>query len=358
MSMNSRRAEHFVETLLHPAIERSRTWMVKAYLRWGLNQAWSSTTLYASIFFSVYLGHSLLTLSPQIVVHSVIGALFLVGPLSFLVNAGLQVGLGKASLRHLEKVGVDLQSEINLTDATKRETAHRGEAWRHIHASQVVYQYPSETDSKHIIGPLNLSISRGEMLFLSGGNGSGKSTLLLLLCSLLAPTGGQVFIDGRPVQDELISYRSRFAGVFGDFFLFSHVIDAAGNLTPDHQVEALLKQLHLSTQVEVKQGKLSRLTLSTGQRKRLALLQCYAEDREICFFDEWAADQDQHFREYFYCVLLPELKSRGKTVLVISHDDRYFHLADRVIKLEGGLIVSGDAPIPEVPLWNASTANI
>lgn len=105
----------------------------------------------------------------------------------------------------------------------------------------------------------------------------------------------------------------------------------------------------MGAHVQVNQGELSKLTLSTGQRKRLALLQCYAEDREIFFFDEWAADQDAHFRDYFYRTLLPELKARGKTVIAISHDDRYFNVADRVVKLEGGKIVECLADVGTAP---------
>jgi ABC-type siderophore export system fused ATPase/permease subunit len=178
------------------------------------------------------------------------------------------------------------------------------------------------------------------MVFIVGGNGSGKSTLLLLLSSLLSPKSGQIVVDDVPLEGDLLLYRERFTGVFGDFFLFPHVLDSNGQHLSDEHVEKLLTTLGLGSYVQVNQGELSKLTLSTGQRKRLALLQCYAEDREIFFFDEWAADQDAHFRDFFYCTLLAELKSRGKTVIAISHDDRYFHVADRVIKLESGLVVS------------------
>jgi putative ATP-binding cassette transporter len=178
------------------------------------------------------------------------------------------------------------------------------------------------------------------MLFVVGDNGSGKSTLLLLLCGLLRPSAGRVCIDGRSAQDELAPYRARFGGVFGDFFLFEHVLDADGGLLPDDKVNELLERLALSAHTSVRQGELSRLNLSTGQRKRLAMLQCYAEDRDIYFFDEWTADQDPGFRSQFYRVMLPELKRRGKTVVVITHDDRYFDVADRIITLENGLVVA------------------
>ena len=101
-----------------------------------------------------------------------------------------------------------------------------------------------------------------------------------------------------------------------------------------------MEQLKLSNKVQIKQGKFSTTDLSQGQRKRLALLTAYLEDRPIYVFDEWAADQDPYFKNIFYTQLLPALKARNKTVLVISHDDRYYHVADRIIKLDDGQIVS------------------
>jgi putative pyoverdin transport system ATP-binding/permease protein len=83
-------------------------------------------------------------------------------------------------------------------------------------------------------------------------------------------------------------------------------------------------------------GRFSTLDLSSGQRKRLALIVALLEDRPILVLDEWAADQDPHFRQYFYETMIPDLKARGKTVIAATHDDRYFHVADRVIKLEYG----------------------
>ena len=106
----------------------------------------------------------------------------------------------------------------------------------------------------------------------------------------------------------------------------------------DRQAQKYLKQLQLDHKVKIEQGKLSTTTLSQGQRKRLALLTAYLEDRPIYLFDEWAADQDPNFKEIFYTQFLCELKNRGKTVLIISHDDHYFHLADRIVKLNYGKV--------------------
>ena len=110
----------------------------------------------------------------------------------------------------------------------------------------------------------------------------------------------------------------------------------------DERATEYIRRLHLHHKVQIRDGKLSTTALSQGQRKRLALVVAYLEDRPILVFDEWAADQDPAFRQVFYDVLLPELAKRGKTVLVITHDDRYFSRADRLIRLESGQIVRSE----------------
>src|SRR5438128_1365400 len=108
----------------------------------------------------------------------------------------------------------------------------------------------------------------------------------------------------------------------------------------DAKARQYLRLLHLNHKVNVKDGALSTTAVSQGQRKRLALLTAYLEDRPFYLFDEWASDQDPTFKKVFYHQLLPELKVRGKTVLVITHDDQYFDVADRIIKLDYGKLVS------------------
>jgi putative ATP-binding cassette transporter len=337
MTLNAARADHFMRELMSPAIARAHRLMVRVHAGLGLNEAWSSAVMYGALLVVVYLGYALLALSQDTIIHFVIGAVFLAGPMNFIVSTGRQVSIGTASLRHLERAGLNLGVVPGDLDAAQTPPVN---GWRNIHLHEICYRYPGHTASKPTLGPLSLSFTRGEMVFIIGGNGSGKSTLLLLLSSLLKPQMGSIRIDDRPVQANERWYRERFTGVFGDFFLFPHVLDATGKPLPDDAIEQFLAVLGLGAQVDVTDGELSRLALSTGQRKRLALLQCYAEDREIFFFDEWAADQDIHFRDHFYCKILPDLKRRNKTIIAISHDDRYFHLADRVIALEAGRVVS------------------
>jgi len=345
MTLNAARATHFTKALMNPAIGRARGLMVSAHTGLGLNEAWSMAVMYGAIFLMVYLGYAFLKLGQDTIIHFVIGAVFLGGPVNFIVGSGRSVAMGAASLRHLERVGLDLGMDVKDDSATPSRQRPSGD-WGSLRLDGVRYSYPGNDGLKPTLGPVDLEILRGEMVFIIGGNGSGKSTLLLLLSSLIAPDAGAISIDGVPVAADVRSYRERFTGVFGDFFLFPHVLDAQGVPLSDERVAHLLDVLDLGAHVQAHEGELSRLSLSTGQRKRLALLQCYAEDRDIFFFDEWAADQDIHFRDYFYCSLLPALKASGKTIIAISHDDRYFHTADRVIALDSGRVVSDTRSTP------------
>ena len=297
LSLNAGRARHFADVQLRPAIEGTRQAMAGVQLRLGLNSAWATALQYGAVLAVVVTGHSMLELPQGAVIRFVVGGLFLVGPAGFLVQAALQVASGLASLRHLARLGLDLDAELGSQRLLLAEPVGLLAEWQIIRADGVGYRYAEEGGSGKGCGPIDLEIRRGELVFLVGPNGSGKSTLLLLLCGLLAPQTGRITIDGRSIWDEIASYRSRFAGVFGDAFLFSDVLDSEGNPLPDSEIRELLEGVDLGTQLQVEGGRLSRLGLSAGQRKRVALLQCQAEDRQIWFFDEWAAEQDGAYRD-------------------------------------------------------------
>jgi putative ATP-binding cassette transporter len=149
-----------------------------------------------------------------------------------------------------------------------------------------------------------------------------------------------------PIDDTVRDgYRQLFSVVFTDFYLFDKLLGLEQQEI-DSRAFDYLRMLQLDHKVQVEDGTLSTLDLSQGQRKRLALLTAFLEDRPVYLFDEWAADQDPQYKEVFYLKLLPELKARGKTVLVISHDDRYYHLGDRIVKLENGQLISDTPAMP------------
>ena len=173
-------------------------------------------------------------------------------------------------------------------------------------------------------------------MFVVGGNGSGKSTFVKLLTGLYQPEAGAINWDGMPITDENRDwYRQQFSVVFADFYLFDRLL---GLKFSQQDSQSYLTQLQLDHKVSLSGQSLSTIALSQGQRKRLALLTAYLEDRSIYVFDEWASDQDPVFKQIFYTQLLPELRNRGKTVIAISHDDHYFDCADRIIKLDYGKV--------------------
>ena len=218
---------------------------------------------------------------------------------------------------------------------------------RSIELRDVLYAFPATAESApFVLGPIDLRIEAGETVFIVGDNGSGKTTLIKLLLGLYAPQDGTMLLDGRLVTAaDRDDYRQLFTTIFADYFLFDDLPQAGSELQADAM--PYLRQLELAHKVSIENGRFSTLDLSSGQRKRLALIQAWAERRPVLVFDEWAADQDPTFRRIFYTRLLADLKRLGRTILVISHDDRYFDVADRIVRLEGGRIVACDAPAPE-----------
>jgi len=206
--------------------------------------------------------------------------------------------------------------------------------WQTLELRDVCFHY-GENGFK--VGPINLTLRRGELLFLIGGNGSGKSTLAMLLTGLYRPQSGTLLLDGQPIgADGLDRWRQHFSAVFTDVHLFDRLIGHEGIPANPALVQQWLERLKMQDKLKIEGNKVLNLQLSKGQSKRLALLLAVAEERDVLLLDEWAADQDPHFRRIFYRELLPWLQAAGKTVFAISHDDHYFIHADRLLEMREG----------------------
>ncbi|WP_291584163.1 cyclic peptide export ABC transporter [Clostridium sp. UBA6640] len=210
-----------------------------------------------------------------------------------------------------------------------------GKKYINLKLNEIEYAYDKNDEGSFKVGPISYEFNSGEIIFITGGNGSGKSTLAKLITGLYKPSKGDITLNNVKVSEKMLS--KNYSTVFGDFYLFDKLygIDYKDK---EAEIENYLKILQLDKKVEIKNGKFSTIKLSTGQKKRLALLVTYLEDRSIYLFDEWAADQDPEFRRFFYDSLLPDLKKRGKCVIAITHDDHYFNLADKIIKMEMGIL--------------------
>jgi putative ATP-binding cassette transporter len=241
-------------------------------------------------------------------------------------------------LARIEAIG------ISLGEAPSPKVGPEAPAWSdRISLRGVTHTYYRERDDRQfVLGPLDLDLKKGEMLFIVGGNGSGKSTLAKLLAGLYEPEAGAILVDGVAIDDQRReAYRHLFSAVFSDFYLFERLLGAD---LLEEDARRYLVELQLSHKVRVEEGKLSTVELSSGQRRRLALLGVYLERRSICIFDEWASDQDPIFKEVFYRQVLPDLQAQGRTLVVVTHDDRYFGVADRILKLEDGKLVPTSLP--------------
>ena len=189
-------------------------------------------------------------------------------------------------------------------------------------------------------GPVDFDISEGEILFIVGGNGSGKSTLLKLLTGLYYPmAGGYIQINGQRIgQHNYQAYRELFSVIFTDFHLFRKLYGLDD--IDEEEVRSHLQQMKIEHKTAYIDKKFTNLDLSTGQRKRLAYITALLDDKPIYVFDEWAADQDPLFRRLFYEKFLKDLRAMNKTIIAVTHDDRFFDKADRIIKTEEGKIES------------------
>jgi len=275
----------------------------------------------------------------ELIIHLIAAILFLIGPLGRVVGAIPQLLKTNVSFEEIYALEQLLDQSIHQEILTDNDRIIPINAFKQIHFKDLEFHYGDKEDPMFSVGPINLTLNHGEILLIVGGNGSGKSTLLKMFTALYFPDKGQVLIDGAPLTKSLYpGYRSLFTAVFADFHLFEELY--AMDIIDNEKVNRLLQRMNLDKKTAVVNGKFTNISLSTGQRKRLAMVTSLLEDRPIFIFDEWAADQDPVFKDYFYTVMLKELKNAGKTVIAVTHDDRYFHCGDRLIKMEFGKIVS------------------
>jgi len=265
--------------------------------------------------------------------------LFIIGPISMLVSSLPTVSQSNVALENLTELETQLDGVIIEIYSQQQSM---GSDFNEIQLEKATFSYPDKQGkSLFSIGPITLSIQKGEMLFIVGGNGSGKSTLLKLLTGLYYPTKGSVDLNSELIdRTQYASYRSLFAIIFTDFHLFDKLYGLSN--IDDKQVKELLRLMQLDKKTKYRAGEFTQLDLSTGQKKRLAFVAAILDNKPIYIFDELAADQDPQFRQYFYEVILPDLKLKGKTIIAVTHDDKYFHVADRVLKMEEGQLVHYD----------------
>jgi len=309
---------------------------------WGEN--WASLVLLSSIVTYAMLGvvgfafPGLLPGFDSVIFQVIPVMLFCLGAASKLIVRTPMFVRADVGLRSILDIDRQLSAAGGISPQEARQGAAYFEDFQALAFSGLSFSY-RDTDDAAVFtaGPLDLTVRRGETVFLVGGNGSGKSTVLRLITGLFPAESGRILVDDTPVVGRAMAgYRELFTAIFVDFHLFEQLYGLE-HVDPN-RVNRMIEEMGLGGKVQYDDGRFTQLVLSTGQRKRLALVVALLEDRPVYVFDEWSAEQDAQFREYFYRRVLPDLKARGKTVIAVTHDERYWHVADRVVKMDLGRV--------------------
>lgn len=335
LKLHRQRRQAFIKKDLRKTALRLRNYMVRGKTIFGFAGACGLILFFIPIGLLLYVVPKFTFVSVSLLSSYVLTILYMINPLRVISISFPNISRANIALNKIESLG------LSLSEKTIEPNFYTGsnfnDNWFSLKIINVNHAYGEEQEHPFSLNNINIEFEPGEIIFIVGANGSGKSTLIKLITGLYIPDHGEILFNDVTIDDNNREwYRQQFSAVFYDFYLFDRLIGI--DASQQSKIQEYLIQLELLHKVTVSNGLLSTTNLSQGQCKRLALLTAYLEDRPIYIFDEWASDQDPIFKKIFYTKLLPELKNRGKTIIVVTHDDRYFTECDRLIKLDYGRI--------------------
>ncbi|MBD3306644.1 cyclic peptide export ABC transporter [candidate division KSB3 bacterium] len=339
LKVNQRRSEDYFSRFKILATE-TKTLKVKTGIRFIVDLMYSEIFFYLLLAIVVFIMPRFEQIDSELIIRITAAVLFIMGPLNMVVGAIPMFARANMAVEQLYGLEAQLDAASQAYAVEEEAPLSTIAAFDEIVLHDLCFSYTDQYGSPlFTVGPLDFTLHKGEVVFLIGGNGSGKTTLLKLFTGLYYPDSGDIKVDGTLIdQRNYQAYRELFSIIFADFHLFDRLYGLDG--VNEERVRDLLHLMELDKKTEIINGEFTNINLSTGQRKRLAMIVALLDNRPIYVFDEWAADQDPNFRQYFYEVLLRNLQDQGKTVVAVSHDDRYFHFADRVFKMEYGQFVN------------------
>ncbi|MDP6681467.1 MAG: cyclic peptide export ABC transporter [Desulfobacterales bacterium] len=339
IKMNRAKSDDIFNNYLKKFALSEKDFKIKAEAKLLTNQIFAQTFWYFLVASIVFLLPQLTKISSNEIMSSITVVMFILGPIGMIVGSIPLIVKGNLAVDKLQGLENELDKVDDLKATSERNPFAPPAVFAQIRLDDAGFSYSDPGDlGSFSIGPIDLKINTGEIVFIIGGNGSGKTTLLKVMAGLYYPKSGAIFMNNRIVdKTNYAHYRNEMAAIFTEFHLFDRLYGVK-DVDLD-RVDEMFRIMELMDKTDYVDGEFTNLNLSTGQRRRLALIIALMEDKPVIIIDELAADQDPEFRKYFYEVLLKDLKAQGKTIIATSHDDRYFHVADRVVKMEYGKIV-------------------
>ncbi|HET8579553.1 MAG TPA: cyclic peptide export ABC transporter, partial [Nitrospiraceae bacterium] len=312
MMHRGRREAFLADDVVHTALALRHLNLI-ATKRYMIVDGWTQLLFYGLIGAVLLVFPQLLTFPAESVTGYVFAMLYMMNPMWAMIGTLPTLIRGQVALQKIEELGLSLES---LGGAKEADVVTLENASLELEGAVFSYASDAPGNNGFVLGPIDFHLSPGDLVFIVGGNGSGKSTFVKLLVGLYRQGSGEIRLGGMPITDSNRDwYRQHFSVVFSDFYLFAKLL-GLDKTSLDARAQMYLRWLAIDQKVLVTEQRLSTTELSQGQRRRLALLTAYLEDRPFYVFDEWAADQDPQYKEIFYTELLPELRARGKGVAV------------------------------------------
>ncbi len=338
MKVHTPRSDELLDEHLIPITLEYRDLKAREEIHFGKITLWTTQLIFLVIGVTTFILPQYVPMPPTEILGIVLVLMFVFNHVQRHAPAILIISRGSVALEALRKLESTLSDAMEPSSESSADHTSAQNPFDSLTLEGVRFAYPPRADDEKSfsIGPTDLKIKRGELVFIRGGNGSGKTTLLKVMTGLYRPTQGRILIDGQVIGDVCqANYRNRISVVFADFHLFDRLY---GMPVKPKQVALMLEKMGLKSITAFEDGAFTRLNLSTGQRKRLAFATAWLEDRPICVFDEVGADQDPEFRHRLYEEYLPELRSQGKAVIAITHDENYFDRCDRLLAMHNGVL--------------------
>ncbi|MEY2549814.1 MAG: putative pyoverdin transport system ATP-binding/permease protein [Verrucomicrobiota bacterium] len=332
LKLNRSRRDHFLAETVQSGVLQLKDYASKAGIILSLLRVWVQFAFFAITGLAAFAFGPMFGLSPTASMAFVLTFVYAAIPVEALLGLMPALSQGVISLRRLQDTGLQVAQPI-----AEPKHAPRVREFKTVTFQNLSFAYPARSgaETPFKVGPVDLQLERGSLVFVTGANGAGKTTLLKLIAGLYPSLGGWIGLDGSAIGLEC--YREQVSAVFTDAFVFS---DVAGTRLPLNGTEAerWIDLLDAQSLVSTERPWQQRQDLSHGQRMRVALLSALLEDRPIVLLDEWAAHQQPGMREQYYRKLLPELRRQGKAVVAVSHDEAFFDEADRLIMLSDGCV--------------------